>query len=241
MVDNANPYSGFNANAFYGDAPEHVERCQSELCNHLGITREQLVIPRQVHSTKVLEIKDVPVRTQMLDGVDALITSQPGICICISTADCVPLFFHDARHQAIGIAHAGWRGTVQHIGKQTLDHMRQTFGTAAADIHCIIGPSIGPEAFEVGDEVYEAFADAHFPMDKIAFRRPASTHDGTHRWHIDLWQANAWQLTAAGIPQEQVAVCGICTYTHHQRFFSARRLGINSGRILNGIIIDNHN
>ena len=236
-VDAANPYSGFNANAFYGDTPEHVEQCQQELCDGLGITKDKLIIPRQVHGTKVLEIKEEAVSNAVLEGVDALISKTPGVCLCVSTADCVPVFFHDTRHDAIGIAHAGWRGTVQRISLLTFEHMRQAFGTEATDLHCVIGPSIGPEAFEVGDEVYEAFAEARFPMNRIAFRRPSSTQNGIDRWHIDRWQANAWQLTALGVPAANIHVCEICTFTHHQRFFSARRLGINSGRITNGIMI----
>lgn len=237
-VDAANPYSAFNVNAFYGDAPEHVHRCRQELCQRLGIGSRQLFIPRQVHGTKVLQIDSASSANDaaMLDGVDALITCAPGICLCVSTADCVPLFFHDARHEAIGIAHAGWRGTVQRIGARTLQQMHEAFGTEAADVACVIGPSIGPEAFEVGDEVYYAFASAAFPMQQIGIRRPATDDPNRQKWHIDLWQANAWQLTECDIRPEAIHTCGICTYTHHHRFFSARRLGLTSGRILNGIM-----
>lgn len=237
LVDAANPYSGFNANAFYGDAREHVEQCQQELCDSLGISREKLIIPRQIHGTRVLEIKTGTIYAQPLEDTDALISQERGVCLCVSTADCVPVFFHDALHNAIGIAHAGWRGTIRQIAARTLDAMRHAFDTQAPDISCVIGPSIGPEAFEVGDEVFEAFADAHFPMEHIAFQRPSASRSNLPRWHINLWKANKWLLTEYGVPPANIHVCGICTYTHHQRFFSARRLGINSGRITNGIMI----
>ena len=236
-VDVTNPYSGFNANPFYGDTSEHVDQCQQELCDSLGITSEKLIIPRQVHGTKVLDIKEENADLQSLEGIDALISKERGICLCVSTADCVPVFFHDIFHDAIGIAHAGWRGTVQQIVARTLDEMHHAFHTRATDINCVIGPSIGPEAFEVGDEVYEAFADADFPMERIAFQRPSSSRPGRQQWHIDLWEANSWLLTEYGIPPANIHICGVCTHTHHQRFFSARRLGINSGRITNGIMI----
>ena len=98
-------------------------------------------------------------------------------------------------------------------------------------VQCIVGPSIGPEAFEVGDEVYDAFQEAGFPMTDIAFR-----HQETQKWHIDLWRANAWQLEQEGIPTRSILVSGLCTYNNPSRFFSARRLGIKSGRMFTGIM-----
>jgi copper oxidase (laccase) domain-containing protein len=94
----------------------------------------------------------------------------------------------------------------------------------------VIGPCISLDAFEVGDEVYEAFSSADFPMHLIAKRH-------TEKWHIDLWEANRLQLLACGLRPENITLSGVCTYTSHDRFFSARRLGIKSGRIFNGIII----
>ena len=134
---------------------------------------------------------------------------------------------------AIAAAHAGWRGTVARIGVQTLQAMQEAYGTKADDVACVVGPSIGPEAFEVGGEVYETFAEAGFPMDDIAYRHPE-----TRKWHIDLWQANVWQLMQAGVQEEAIQVSGVCTYMNHARFFSARRLGINSGRMFTGIMIN---
>ena len=90
------------------------------------------------------------------------------------------------------------------------------------------------DAFEVGDEVYAEFSRAGFEMEKIARHYPAA--DGGEKWHIDLWEANRLQLIEAGIPSNRIEVAGICTWTRHREFFSARRLGINSGRIFNGII-----
>jgi copper oxidase (laccase) domain-containing protein len=94
----------------------------------------------------------------------------------------------------------------------------------------VIGPSIGPDAFEVGDEVYEAFAQEDFDMNRIAFKR-----DG--KWHIDLWQANAIDIELTGVPHDNIEIAGVCTYQEYDRFFSARRLGIKSGRIYTGIMI----
>ena len=129
--------------------------------------------------------------------------------------------------------HAGWRGTVAHILRSTLEKMRRIFGTEGKDVTACIGPSISLESFEVGEEVYEAFKEQDFDMLRI------STWNGqTGKHHLDLWEANRIQLLSFGIPDSQIELSGICTYTHCDEFFSARRLGIRSGRILSGIMLD---
>lgn len=225
------PYDGFNITHYCGDDGAHVRQCRKQLCERLGIPDSHLIVPRQVHGVHIEEVTEES-RRGAFEGTDALMTQLKEVCIGVSTADCVPLLFHDRRTDAIAAAHAGWRGTVAHIGVLTLRAMQEAYGTKDEDVACVVGPSIGPAAFEVGEEVYEAFADAGFPMDDIAFR-----HTETRKWHIDLWQANAWQLMQAGVQAKAIQVSGLCTYTNNTRFFSARRLGINSGRIFTGIMI----
>lgn len=229
-TDAASPYDGFNITLYCGDTAEHVRACRLQLCEQLGIPDNSLILPRQVHSAHIEEVTEES-RGGAFENTDALITRLRGVCIGVSTADCVPLLFHDSRTGAIAAAHAGWRGTVARIGVLTLQAMHNAYGTRPEDVACIVGPSISPEAFEVGEEVYEAFAQAGFPMSEIAFRHPK-----TQKWHIDLWRANVWQLTEAGIPASAIQVSGLCTYSNPSRFFSARRLGINSGRMFTGII-----
>lgn len=229
-TDAAVPYDGFNVTHYCGDDPEHVAACRQELCRELGILESHLIVPRQVHGVHIEEVTEQNIGMAFED-TDALITQLGGVCIGISTADCVPLLFHDTRTDAVAAAHAGWRGTVARIGVLTLRAMQAAYGTRPEDIRCIVGPSIGPEAFEVGEEVYEAFQKAGFPMNDIAFRHPE-----TQKWHIDLWRANAWQLEQEGIPTQSILVSGLCTYSNPSCFFSARRLGIKSGRMFTGII-----
>ena len=228
------PYDGFNVTHYSGDAPEHVRACRQQLCEQLNIPVNHLIVPRQVHGVHVEEVTERNLE-DAFEGTDALITQLSNVCIGVSTADCVPLLFHDTRTDTIAAAHAGWRGTVGRIGVLTLRAMCDAYGTQPADVQCVIGPSIGPEAFEVGSEVYDAFADAGFPMSDIAFRNPQ-----TQKWHIDLWRANVWQLNQAGVPIPSIHVSGFCTYSHYARFFSARRLGINSGRMFTGISFLHH-
>ena len=229
-IDVAAPYDGFNVTHYCGDNVEHVSDCRQKLCRKLDISENHLIVPRQVHGVHIEEVKEENIGGTFED-TDALISRMTGVCIGVSTADCVPLLFHDTRTDAIAAAHAGWRGTVARIGVLTLQAICDVYGTQPIDVKCIIGPSIGPEAFEVGDEVYDVFLKAEFPMNEIAFRHPI-----TQKWHIDLWRANAWQLEHAGIPTRSILVSGFCTYSNPSRFFSARRLGINSGRMYTGIM-----
>ena len=127
----------------------------------------------------------------------------------------------------IAAVHAGWRGTVGRIVEKTLEVMRLHYGTEGKDVVACIGPSISLESFEVGDEVYAAFEAAGFDMNRIARRY--------EKWHLDLWEANRMQLLACDVLPENIEVVGVCTFLHHEDFFSARRLGIKSGRILSGI------
>ena len=223
------PYDGFNITYYTDDDPKHIATCRKMLSMVLDISDDRLILPRQVHGTEIAEVTEQNLGSRF-DGVDALMTSMPHTCIGVSTADCVPILIYDTHARAIAAAHAGWRGTVARIGSKTVAAMLQRYSMSAADLKVVIGPSIGPDAFEVGDEVYEAFEQADFDMQRIAFKRNG-------KWHIDLWQANALDLQLMGIPEKHIEIAGVCTYQYYDQFFSARRLGIKSGRIYTGIMI----
>lgn len=233
-------YAAFNANAYCGDLPEHVEQNRALLAAHLNMSVEQLVIPHQVHGTTVRNIDDAydkmspTQQAEWLEGVDALITQRDDVCLCVSTADCIPLVVYDSENRAIACIHAGWRGTVQRIVECTLSRMAQAFGTRGESCYAAIGPGISKASFEVGEEVYEKFQEADFPMNTIATRWPA-TADKLSKWHIDLPEANRLQLLNQGLLDSHIYQTNICTYQQSERFFSARKLGVDSGRILTGI------
>ena len=203
-------YASLNCTPYTGDEAEAVRRNQEIVCSSLPQRPQELVIPFQTHGTKALVINGTYLhataeeRHSMLQGIDALITREPGCCICISTADCIPILLYDRKNAVIAAVHAGWRGTLS--------------------------------AFEVGDEVYEAFRKNGFQMDYISEWKPA-----THKYHIDLWAANRLQLLDFGVPSAQVETANICTFTQYEEFFSARRMGIKSGRILSGIMLTHSN
>lgn len=190
----------------------------------LGIEQDALVLPRQTHSDHVLwtEMAGRP------EDTDAVITDSPDLCVCVKTADCIPILLYDARQRIVAAVHAGWRGTVADIVGKTIKEMNPLNAT---DIHAIIGPGISLECFEVGDEVYEIFQKEGFPMQRIAKRFPG---DGGEAWHIDLWEANRWLMEQQGVTD--IFVQGICTRSSMD-FYSARRETINTGRNYNGIMI----
>lgn len=231
-------YASFNCTPYTGDHAESVSLNQEILRLSFSQTPKELIIPFQTHGTKALVIDETYLqankekRHAMLQGVDALITQEPGCCICISTADCIPILLYDSANKVIAAVHAGWRGTVNKILSGTLEKMQALYHTKGKDIIACIGPGISLPAFEVGNEVYEAFREKGFPMDYISEWKPE-----THKYHIDLWAANHLQLLDCGVPYKQIQTAGICTFTQHEDFFSARRLGINSGRILSGIMM----
>lgn len=234
-------YGGFNVTHYCGDTTEHVAECRKILCKELAIEEDMLIIPRQTHSDKSLfidsEFMQLPQedQTQMLYGIDAIFTNIRKVCIGVSTADCIPILLHDKANDTIAAIHAGWRGTVAEITSKCIDAMRLYLGCEPDNIHAIIGPGISLDAFEVGDEVYEEFSAAGYDMKRIA--KQYQVADGGKKWHIDLWEANRQQLISCGIKENNIETAGICTFSNSSSFFSARRLGIKSGRIFSGIMM----
>lgn len=231
-------YASFNCTPYTGDVPECVAENRETLLQQLPQRPHELIIPYQTHSTNILTVDETyrkataNQRWEMLQAVDALITSESGFCLCISTADCIPLLLYDKTHHAIAAIHAGWRGTVARIVTHTLYRMHRLYGTCGKDIEAVIAPGISLAAFEVGDEVYHAFHNNGFPMERISEFYPSA-----HKYHIDLPAANSFLLQDFGVPASQIRQSGICTYTQHQDFFSARRIGIKSGRMLSGVML----
>ncbi len=237
-------YAEFNINPFCGDDEANVCRNRQALCSLLGISDSQLLMPHQVHLTKTARIDETLLslseeqKREALEGYDALMTDLKGVCIGVSTADCIPILLHDKTHHAVCAVHAGWRGTVGRIVEKAIAEMQVAFNTCPAQIKAQIGPGIHLDSFEVGDEVYEAFASEGFPMELISKRYPSPQNSSsTEKWHIDLPECNRQQLLASDVSAASIAVSPVCTYEQSDRFFSARRLGINSGRIFTGIMM----
>lgn len=224
------------------DTPQHITAFSTTRDGGVFIDIPQLIMPlHQTHETVTRIIDETflsknPLEQALaLDGVDALSTHIPNLCICVRTADCVPVLIWDENQKVISAVHAGWKGTQQRIVQANIDMQKNTYGTKAEHLHAIIGPSIGADSFEVGDEVYDLFAQAGFPMNKLAKRYPDSRNPQAEKWHIDLWECNRLQLIEKGVNPKNIHVSGIDTFTNHDQFFSARRK--HNGRIVNGIMM----
>lgn len=228
-------YGAFNINRYCGDSEDDIRANREALCQTLGIADDRLIMPHQVHETKVAKIDEAflllnaTARQEALERVDAIMTNLKKVCIGVSTADCIPVLLYDKEKNAACAIHAGWRGTVKRIVAKAIEAMTEVYGTQPQQLVAQIGPGIHLDSFEVGNEVYEAFEQAGFDMPTISMKR--------EKWHIDLPECNRQQLITAGLEPQNVKVSPICTYQHSADYFSARRLSINSGRIFTGIML----
>lgn len=229
-------YARLNVSPFCGDSPEHIKHNLQLLAGEINIPSKKILIPYQVHGTEIRKIdaefmqSDSKKQAELLHGIDALVTDIPGTCIGVTTADCVPVFLYDAVRQVVAVAHAGWRGTCAKIVSKTINQMVSEYNCKPEDIEALIGPSISVQAYQVGEELYATFQKAGFPVEEIFTRRDTGLY-------LDLWKANEFLLLSEGVKGCHIAIANRCTYTEYELFFSARRLGVKSGRMFNGIYI----
>lgn len=230
-------YNSFNLGRYSGDDIDTVESNFDILANEIEIQKSNIITAYQTHQDKIVCVdRDFVLLSQVeqdkqLNGVDALITDQKDICVGVTTADCVPILLYDPIHQACAAIHAGWKSTVKCIISSTITEMKMSFGTDAKDLQVVIGPSISQPVFEVGEEVLQQFIDARFATDEFAIRNPT-----TAKPHIDLQEANLQLLLKAGVAKNNVYIDKTCTFSS-DIYFSARRQGFASGRMLTGIYL----
>lgn len=215
-----------------GDDRDDVLENYRRMAAALGVDRERMVLTWQTHTTNVRRMTEEDegkgiVRDRDYRDVDGLITDIPGITLVTFFADCVPLYFLDPVHKAIGLSHSGWRGTVKRMGQVTVDAMKEAFGTRPEDIIACIGPSICGDCYEVGEEVADEFADAFHEKyhDVILLKKQNG------KYQLDLWKANEIVLKEAGIKGDNLAVTNICTYCNPQLLFSHRRTAERRGNL----------
>ncbi|MDP3642018.1 MAG: peptidoglycan editing factor PgeF [Bacteroidota bacterium] len=214
---------------FTGDLEPDYLDFRKELAVSGDWETDQFIFPRQTHSDRVVVVSSVTNLTTIADA-DALVTNIPRLFICVQTADCVPVLLFDPEKQVVAAIHAGWRGTVSKIAQKTILTMTEEFGCQPADIIAGIGPSIHLHAYEVGSEVVEAVESAF--SNSPALLKP-SLNEG--HAYFDLWEANQTVLIESGIPEENIELMGLCSFEHSGLFYSARRDGVDTGRMVSGI------
>ena len=230
------PYQSLNLGLHVGDDPEKVLRNRRRLAETIGIPINQFTIARQIHSGNVKIISD-DLRGRgsidyenVIEDTDAMVTNGADICLVILVADCVPMLFFDPVHKAIGVAHAGWRGTLQYIAQNTVKTMESAFGSSPGDIIVGIGPSIGPCCYRVGPEVISRVEKAFHATKGLIVNK-----SGDGAGYFDLWKANLNQLLHAGIEKRHIEPAGICTHENAHLFFSYRYQQGDTGRFGAGI------
>ena len=226
-------FASMNLGFARGDDDDRVRENFRRIFAALGIPEGAEVFTKQTHTTnvRVAVAEDCGTgigRAVPYDDVDGLVTDVPGLALTVFTSDCVPVFFYDPKKRAIGVCHAGWRGTVGGIAGKTAELMCRTYGCDPADIIAAIGPSIGPECFEVGEEVADEFSRE--------FGESVILRSGSAKPHVDLWLSNVLSLKRAGLSEEHITVSGLCTMCHPDMFFSHRatagKRGSNAGFLM---------
>lgn len=221
-----------------GDNPEHVLENFRRVGAVLGIRPEDMVTSKQTHTTNIRVVSEADkgkgvVRPLDYEDIDGLMTNEKGIALVTSYADCVPLYFVDPVHQAIGLAHSGWRGTVGQMGAKMVEAMGEQFGTKPQDLYAAIGPSICQECYEVSEDVASEFVSLEEEnKDIIQELLKSGCYDGSGKivengkvcgkYQLDLWLANAVILRKAGITLSRLAITDICTCHNPDYLFSHR-------------------
>lgn len=221
-------YSSLNLGLHVGDSTENVLKNRERWFAQFGADWADVAIGEQVHSSRVLWVeKDAGGRgarslDTALPQVDGLLT-QSGLGLMAFFADCVPIFFYHPGLEAVGIAHAGWKGTVGKIPLRMLEALAER-GGRPEQTWVALGPSIGACCYEVDESLAERFRSNFAQTSFLVPTRPG-------HYRLDLWQANQMTLREAGVPDAQISMAGLCTACHQDSFFSHRRDGIPTGRM----------
>ena len=227
----SSPYDTLNLAFHVGDQQADVVENRKRVAAALDFAPEKLVTAEQVHGDRIMSVtaehagRGAADYATAITATDALITNVPGIPLATFYADCVPVMILDPVQRAIGLAHAGWKGTVQKIAQKTVCRMSEIFGTQPADCLVGIAPSIGPCCYEVDERVYGEFSRAFTGGD--GFLQPKEMG----RWQLDLWAANLDQLLETGVRQENVVISRICTNCNRNQLFSYRGDSGQTGRM----------
>jgi polyphenol oxidase len=225
-------------------------RTPSQLGAKIG-NEESLITLRQMHSDVVHVFSKTPAEPSQ---GDAMLCGQAGRHLGIQTADCVPILLADPQHRIVAAVHAGWRGTLARVAAKTIGRMRLEFGTRAEDVIAALGPAIGPCCYEVGPEVAQAFSGQFAqaaewfegPFERLAAGEepnplpwltmmPPGHEPPPERVQLNLRAANRWQLVDAGLHPRNIAVSTLCTGCRTDLFFSYRKEGVSTGRMMSVI------
>lgn len=213
-------YATMNLSFSRGDDPEAVMENYRRIGAVLGVAPDRMVASRQTHTTNIhlvtaADLGNGITKPSAYEDIDGLATNIPGIALVTFYADCVPLYFVDPVHHAIGLAHSGWRGTVSRMGERMVQFMQEQFHSEPRDLVAAIGPSICVDCYEVSEEVAEQFR-VGFPQKVLQKGKMPG------KYQLNLWEANRSILLKAGLLPEHIAVTDVCTCHNPEYLFSHR-------------------
>jgi YfiH family protein len=216
------PWHSLNLGGSVGDDPTNVVENRVRVFNAMGCDPASIHDVWLVHGTDIVYADAPRPLHEPSSRADIIFTNNPKVSLFMRFADCVPILFHDPKKKVIGIAHAGWMGTVRGVVQAAVDGMQAHYGCNPKNIIAGIGPSIGVDHYEVGADVISQFREKYkSDSDKVLQTRKGSTY-------LDLWTANAIQLRNAGV--EQIQISGQCTACNLENWFSHRAEKGKTGR-----------
>lgn len=220
-------WSSMNLSFTRGDDPKDAYENFHRYAVLFGVSDDRMVLSHQTHTVNVRVVTEADAgkgltKEKDYTDVDGLITDVPGLILSVFAADCVPLLFVDPVHRAIGASHSGWRGTVNRMGKVTIEKMKENFGTDQRDLICAIGPSICRNCYEVSEDVASEFKAAFPGHEKEILTDDGLNEAGEHKFHLDLWEANRIVLEDAGVDAKNISMTDICTNCNPELLFSHR-------------------
>ena len=225
-----------------GDDRNDVLENYRRMARILGVDVSKMVLSHQTHTTNIRLITEADAgkgiwQERDYENIDGLITNVPGLTLVTFFADCVPLYFVDPVHHAIGLSHSGWKGTVHRMGQKTIEAMGEAFGTKPADLRVCIGPSICRDCYEISEDVADAFMKefgseivqdiSDYPWNGTSILM----NKGNGKYQLDLWGANQRVLLDAGILPEHLAITNVCTKCNPDLLYSHRVMGDRRGNL----------
>ncbi len=216
-------YSSMNLSFTRGDEEDCVRENYNRIAAAMGFRAEDIVTSDQTHTSNVRKVtekdrgKGITVLRDYTD-IDGMITDIPGLVLATFYADCVPLYFADPVHHAIGLSHSGWRGTVRKIGAVTIKKMSEEYGSNPEDIKVAIGPSICQKCYEVSGDVIEEFKNVfeRKHWEKLFYVKENG------KYQLNLWEANRIIFMESGILKQNISMPNICTCCNPEILFSHR-------------------
>ncbi len=234
----AAPFDSLNMGFHVGDDPDSVLENRAIVAQVLGFEPESLTVASQVHGAAVaaLRLRDrgrgSVDAADAIPGTDAMITNETDVPLAILVADCVAISLYDPVKNAIGMVHAGWKGTLARVAEAAVRRMTDEYGSDPAEIVAGLSPAIGPCHYEIGSDVASSYQSA---FGEDASRMIVTGSNGTLR--LDIWEANVHQLLRAGVVGPRIGASRRCTACEPERFYSYRRDGVRTGRFCGVIML----